>query len=199
MTLSKKTKSIKLFIPKVNSKYGFLQFFSDPNPEPPVPNDPPAPNDPPKPTHTDEDVQRMIAEALAKAQAEADAKAEKERQEAERKNLEEQEKYKELYQNLEKQVADEKVKTLVAKKETLLVGAGYAPEQVVLVKDLLKGDSEDELKASLESVKQVILPLNTGVDPNPGNHQRGTPNPIDPSERGKSAFQRLKEKGKIRS
>lgn len=191
MTLSKKTKSIKLFTPKVNSKYGFLQFFSDPNPEPPVPNDPP------KPTHTDEDVQRMIAEALAKAKVEADEKAEKERLEAERKNLEEQEKYKELYQNLEKQVADEKVKTLDAKKETLLVGAGYAPEQVVLVKGLLKGDSEDELKASLESVKQVILPLNTGADPSPGNPRRGNPEPKDPADVGRNLYAELKAKGKL--
>lgn len=193
MTLSKKTKSIKLFTPKVNSKYGFLQFFSDPNPEPPVPNDPP------KPTHTDEDVQRMISEALAKAQAEADAKAEKERQEAERKNLEEQEKYKELYQNLEKQVADSEAKALDAKKETLLVGAGYSEDQVVLLKGLLTGDTDDELKKSLETVKATLAPQGNGADPNPGNHKRDTPNPIDPSERGKSTFQRLKEKGKIRS
>ncbi|RWQ69811.1 hypothetical protein [Bacillus cereus] len=199
MTLSKKTKSIKLFTPKVNSKYGFLQFFSDPNPEPPVPNDPPAPNDPPKPTHTDEDVQRMIAEALAKAQAEADAKAERERQEAERKNLEEQEKYKELYQNLEKQVADEKVKTLDAKKETLLVGAGYSEDQVALLKGLLTGDTDDELKQSLETIKSTLAPKGNGADPSPGNPPRQPPNPIDPADKGKSAFQRLKEKGKIRS
>ncbi|PFP97698.1 hypothetical protein COK06_13230 [Bacillus cereus] len=197
MTLSKKKKSTKLFTPKVNSKYGFLQFFSDPNPEPPVPNNQPAPNAPLKPTHTDDDVQRMIAEALAKAQEEADAKAEKERQEAERKNLEDQEKYKELYLNLEKQVADEKVKTLDAKKETLLVGAGYAPEQVVLVKDLLKGDSEDELKVSLESVKQVILPLGTGADPSPGNPRRGNPEPKDPTDVGRNLYAELKAKGKL--
>ncbi|HDR4551329.1 hypothetical protein [Bacillus cereus] len=197
MTLSKKTKSIKLFTPKVNSKYGFLQFFSDPNPATTVPNDPPAPNDQPKATHTDEDVQRMITEALAKAQAEAEAKAEKERQEAERKNLEEQEKYKELYQNLEKQVADSEAKALDAKKETLLVGAGYAPEQVVLVKDLLKGNSEDELKASLESVKQVILPLGTGADPSPGNSKRFNPEPTDPTDVGRNLYAELKAKGKL--
>ncbi|MDA2638219.1 hypothetical protein ABEY48_20655 [Bacillus mycoides] len=186
--------------PSFRLHLGNLQHFSDPNPgdpqDPPNPSEPPTP---PTPTHNDEDVQRMISDALARAKREADEKAEKERQEAERKKLEEQEKYKELYETLEKQLADEKVKALDAKKETLLVGAGYSAEQVVLLKGLLNGETDEELNQSLETVKVTLLPKGNGADPNPGNHQRQTPSPTDPAEKGKSAFQRLKEKGKIRN
>ncbi|MFB5588473.1 hypothetical protein ACE41I_17425 [Bacillus cereus] len=186
-------KPTKLFIPKVNSKYGFLQYFSDPNPNP----EPPNPPEPPTPTHTDEDVQRMIDEALAKAKAEADEKAEKERQEAERKELEEKEQFKKLYENLQQQLDEEKAKSLDAKKETILVSAGYSAEQIVLIKDLLKGETDEDLKQSLESVKLAVLPLNNGADPSPGNPKRGNPEPKDLTDVGREAYARLKANGKL--
>ncbi|KEK22477.1 hypothetical protein BAGA_18900 [Bacillus gaemokensis] len=182
-------------IPKANSEYGFLQFFSDPNPG--DPQDPPTPPEPPTATHTDEDVQRLIGEALAKAKAEADEKAAKERQEAERKELEEKEQFKKLYENLQQQLNEEKGKALEAKKETILVSAGYAPEQIVLIKDLLKGESDEDLKQSLESVKLAVLPLGSGVDPSPGNSKRDNPEPKDLADVGRELYARLKANGKL--
>lgn len=176
-------------------RLGNLQHFSDP--EPGGPQDPPTPPEPSTPKHTDEDVQRMIDEALAKAKAEADEKAEKERQEAERKKLEEQEKYKALYENLQQQVEEQKAKAVDAKKEAILAGANYAPEQIVLVKDLLKGESDEELKQSLESVKSVVLPLGSGADPSPGNPRRGNPEPEDLADVGRDLYAKLKADGKL--
>ncbi|WP_242264886.1 hypothetical protein [Bacillus cereus group sp. BfR-BA-01422] len=179
-------------------RLGNLQHFSDPNPgDPQDPPNPPEPPIPPTPTHTDEDVQRMIDEALAKAKAEADEKAEKERQEAERKELEEKEQFKKLYENLQQQLDEEKAKSLDAKKETILVSAGYSAEQIVLIKDLLKGETDEDLKQSLESVKLVVLPLNNGADPSPGNPKRGNPEPKDLTDVGREAYARLKANGKL--
>ncbi|PEA75086.1 hypothetical protein [Bacillus wiedmannii] len=184
--------------PSFRLHLGNLQHFSDPNPG--DPQDPPTPPEsptPPTPTHTDEDVQRMISEALAKAKAEANEKAEKERQEAERKELVEKEKFKELYENLQQQLGEEKVKALDAKKETILVSAGYSAEQIVLIKDLLKGETDEDLKQSLESVKLAVLPLNNGADPSPGNPRRGNPEPKDLTDVGRDMYARLKANGKL--
>jgi hypothetical protein len=170
-----------------------LQYFSDPNPNP----EPPNPPEPPTPTHTDEDVQRMIDEALAKAKAEANEKAEKERQEAEQERLKEKEDYKKLYENMQQQLTDEKSKALEAKKETILVSAGYAPEQINLIKDLLKGESDEDLKESLESVKLAVLPLGSGADPSPGNSKRDNPEPKDLADVGRDMYARLKANGKL--
>ncbi|WP_242015987.1 hypothetical protein [Bacillus sp. EE-W1] len=178
--------------PSFRLHLGNLQHFSDPNPSDP-PN-PPEPPTPPTPTHTDEDVQRLVAEALAKAQREADEKAEKERQEAERKKLEEQEKYKELYETLEKQLADEKVKALDAKKEALLVGSGYSAEQVVLLKGLLNGETDEQLNQSLETVKVTLLPKGNGADPNPGNQSTSDTFSNRPSRERKVRFSTIKRK-----
>ncbi|EOV9528755.1 hypothetical protein JC777_14805 [Bacillus cytotoxicus] len=170
-------------------RLGNLQHFSDPNPG--------DPQDPPTPKHTDEDVQRMIDEALAKAKAEADEKAEKERQKAEQERLKEKEDYKKLYENLQQQLAQQKAKALDAKKEAILASANYAPEQIVLVKDLLKGETDEELQQSLESVKSVVLPLGSGADPSPGNSKRDNPEPKDLADVGRELYARLKANGKL--
>jgi predicted transcriptional regulator len=127
------------------------------------------------------------------------AEIEKERDEAERKKLEEQNEYKALYEKAQAELEKLKMSALDAKKDALLAQAGYTSEQIERYRKYLTGENEDELKASLETLIADIPPKKiVGVDPSVGNNEKQQPKPKDAADVGRSIFQRLKEKGKIR-
>jgi hypothetical protein len=193
-----------------------LQHFSDPTDPQDPPTDPPQdpvdpPNDPkptggdPEPnpegkTFTQDDIDRIVKERLERERKKREAEAEAERAAAEKKRLEEKEEYKELYEKLQKEREADRLAAIESKKESLLAKAGYDESQVERYTKYLTGETDEELQTSLDTLKADIPPkqAKTYGDPSPGNGSKQPPKKKTLEEKGKSAYQRLKEKGKIR-
>jgi len=173
-----------------------LQTFSeDPDPQP----------EPPKPEFTPEqqaEMNRIIADRLARQQRKHDDEKAAAQAEAERKKLEEDAEYKTLYETAQAELAaakeSAKAAELSATKTRLLIAAGYGADQLDRVGKYVSGDDEDALKASIDEVKADIPPKASGADPNPGNPHRQTPPPNDPAAAAKATYERLIAEGKIR-
>lgn len=151
-------------------------------------------SDEPK-TFTQEELDQIITERLAREKKKREDAVKEAEAEAERKRLEEEGEYKKLYESLQAQFEAEKQKT---KKESLLTKAGYKAEQVELFVNLLEGETDEELEASLERLKAATPPERKYVDPSAGNSRKQPPAKKDSEEVGKSAYERLKSLGKIR-
>lgn len=164
------------------------------------------PKDKPKTVNmTQEEFDKVIEDRLARAKKKKDDEIQKERDEAERTRLEENEQYKELadkrqeeVDQLKKEQEEQKADVLNAKKESLLVKAGYSDDQVKRYTKYLDGESNDELATSLEALKSDIPPTPSYADPSAGNGEKQKPGKTGLREEGKTAYQRLKEKGKIK-
>lgn len=172
-----------------------LQFFAqDPPPADPPgtdPQDPPADPPKPEPKFTQEDLDRIVKERLARAKQKAD-------EEAERKRLEEENKFKELY---DKTKADlDEIQTQLKQREVkdaqtaAILAAGYTAEQVEGVRRFLTGETADEFTAGIEEAKKFIPVGVQGADPSPGNPPRVDPQPKNDEEYGRSMFARLRGK-----
>ena len=151
-------------------------------------------------TFTQEELDRIIADRLAREQKKRDEAVKKAEEEAEQKRLEEQGEYKKLAEKLQKQVDEMKAEVLSTKKVTLLKDAGYSEAQIELFTNLLQGETDEELAASLELLKKANPPVEERkyVDPSSGNGRKNDPSKKGADEIGKSVFQRLKAKGKIK-
>lgn len=150
---------------------------------------------------TQADIDRIVKERLDRANKKKEDAIQKERDDAERKRLEEEGEYKELADKLQEQLDAYKGDALKAKKESLLVKAGYSEEQIGVVAKLLEGESDEELTASLEEVKVAITPKGSEkkyADPSAGNPKKDDPKPADLTDKGRDAVKRLRERGKIR-
>ena len=154
----------------------------------------------PEPTFTQADIDRIVKERLAREQKKREEALEAERKEAERKRLEEEQKYKDLYESLQKDLETQRATALQAKKESLLVKAGYSDEQATTLSRLLEGEDDDALTTSLEGVKKLFPPAKekTYGDPSPGNGGKQTPPKKNLADKGKSQYERLKAIGKIK-
>ena len=191
-----------------------IQLFSEtpPTDTPDEPIEQPGATDPQTPTggepektpegatFTQADLDRIVKERLEREKRKREADLEKEREEAERKRLLEEQKYKDLYEKLQQDLEAQRTVALQVKKEALLVKAGYSDEQAKTLVKLIEGESDEELNASLESVK-ALFPAKTEKsygDPNPGNGGKPAPKKVNLEDKGKSAYERLKEIGKIK-
>jgi murein L,D-transpeptidase YcbB/YkuD len=181
-----------------------LQFFAN-EPTEPI-DDPPAaePTEPQEPKVDNkipyDRFKQKVDEANELKRQLADFQ--KHQDEAERKKLEEQNEFKSLYDKaqaeLERLKEEAQTATVEKVKTDLLVQAGYTGEQLDRVRKYLHGTDEDSLKASLDEVKADIPPKSSGVDPSVGNTPKQQPKQKDEAEEGRSLYERLKAKGKIR-
>lgn len=130
------------------------------------------------------------------------AELEQAQAEAERKKLEEQNEFKTLYEQAQAKIAEIESQANAVKREStvtnLLVNAGYHGEQLERVRKYITGDTDEEISASLEELKKDIPPKSSGVDPSVGNGAKQQPQQKDLGDEGRSLYQRLKAKGKIR-
>ena len=94
----------------------------------------------------------------------------------------------------EKQLEALKADALKAKKDALLVKAGYTEEQVAVLRKSVDGETDEELTQSIEALKTVIAPKPTYVDPGAMNGQRDKPEPKDGEEVGKAMYERIKHR-----
>jgi len=122
------------------------------------------------------EMNRVIAERLARQQAKFDAEKAATDTEAQRIQLEQKEEYKVLYEKAQAELVrvqgDVKVAQVDALKTQLLVKAGYAADQITRVGKFVSGDDEEALQASIDEIKADIPPKVSGVDPNPGNGKK---------------------------
>lgn len=140
---------------------------------------------------TQAEVQKIIDGIVARERKRAEDQAEKER-------LEEEGKYRELYEKAvaEKESLEQQFKTeqLNRTKAKMVAEAGYSGAQVEFAVQTLKGETEEELKASMEALKQAFPPSEAHADPSPGNGPRHKPTPKPDAEYGKELFQRIKKR-----
>lgn len=113
---------------------------------------------------------------------------------AERAQLEEQNEYKKLYEKTQSQLEALKAEALNAKKDALLVKAGYDDEQAKVLRNTLKGETDEELTQAIEELRAVFPPKQHHVDPSPMNGTKHKPEPVDPGEAGAKVFERIKNK-----
>jgi hypothetical protein len=149
---------------------------------------------------TQDDIDRIVRERLEREKRKRDEALEKQKEEAERKRLEEEQKYKELYEKLQGDLETQRKEALQVRKESLLAQAGYSEEQAKTLVKLVEGEDDEALKASLENVKTLFPPKKEKEygDPNPGNGGKQIPKKKNLEDKGKSVYQRLKAKGKVR-
>ena len=157
---------------------------------------PPAePKEPPTPTYTQADIDRIVGERLAREkakseQAVADAKAE-----AERLRLEGESEFKTLYELSQARIAEIEAQAqaseLAAKKQALLLEAGYPADKLADVLAFITGDDEDTIVASVERFKAVAPPKPLPVDPALGGGGRQQPEQKDGTELGRELYERV--------
>src|SRR5690606_24490880 len=78
------------------------------------------------------------------------AEFEKAQEEAKRKELEEQNEYKTLYEQALEQAAQAKAEAIGIKKNALLAQAGYSAEQTKLLSKLVDGETDEEISESIK-------------------------------------------------
>jgi hypothetical protein len=111
----------------------------------------------------------------------------------------ENEQYKELAEQLQSELDEIKKAALNAKKESLLAKAGYTEEQIAKYAKYVEGETDEELEQSVEDLLKDIPPrTKTYADPHVYNGRKNEPKKTDLKDKGKSMYQRLKEKGKLR-
>lgn len=145
-----------------------LQFFAE-EVTPPVEPEVPEEKQTEEKTYTQADIDRIVGERLAREKAKSQKQIEDAKAEAERKKLEEANEFKALYEaekervaKIEAEVAAER---LSAKKQRLLIEAGYASDKLPDLYELVTGKDEEEVKASIERLVRVAPPKAAPVDP----------------------------------
>lgn len=146
-------------------------------------------------TFTQAELDAIIKDRLAQAKRKADEKIEAERKEAERKALEEQGKYKEMYEALQEDLKAKDAQLLLTKKEALLVAEGYTKEQATRFVKFLDGETDEDLATAIATLKADIPPKQepTYVDPAiKGNGAKQDPPAVSAYEEGNALLKRLR-------
>lgn len=162
----------------------------------------PEPTPEPGKSFTQAELDRIVTERLARQQKKFDDDKTAAQEDAERKQREQNEEYKTLYESTQTELdrvrGEAKSATLNALKTQLLAEAGYSADQLSRISKYVVGDDEDAIKASIDEVKADMPPKACGVDPNPGNGRKPDPKPGDLTDVGKTQYERLKAAGKLR-
>lgn len=119
------------------------------------------------------------------------AEVERAQAEKERKELEEQNEYKTLYERALEDARLAKEETLGTKKGALLTQAGYTPEQVEVLRGTITGETDEELAKAVDGLKDVIAPKKNYIDPTPMGGGDGKPKPQGNEGLGKSLYERV--------
>jgi hypothetical protein len=161
-------------------RLGNLQAFSEELPKDP-PTEPPV--TPEEAKFTQADLERIIGERLARQQEKTQKQIDDAKAEATRAKLEEDNEYKALYEAekaaREQERAQANAERLNAKKQSLLLEAGYPADKLADLLDFVTGADEEAVKASVEKLIRVAPPKAQPVDPSSGGGQRNQPNQSD--------------------
>lgn len=180
-----------------------LQTFAEPPADEPEVDEPiPAdePLNPEEPTK-EEPVDKKIPYGRFKAKVdEANALKEKLRlfeesqEEAQRKELEDKQAYKELYEKALLDAETAKKESLAIKKDALLTGAGYSQEQAKLLVNLVDGEDVEAIAESIKLLQATIPAQDSYADPSLLNGKKEKPETVGPEEHAKTIYERIKNK-----
>ncbi|MEK3887263.1 capsid assembly scaffolding protein Gp46 family protein [Bacillus sp. FSL K6-3431] len=170
-----------------------LQHFADGGDDNPTTDEPVKDETPtePKIEFTQAELDALVQDRLAR-----DRK--KREDEAERKRLEDESEYKTLYEQAQQKIAEIETQAqadaLKAKKQALLIEAGYTAEKLTDALEFITGEDEESMKTSVERFIKLAPPTPTYVDPSAGNGTKDTPETKDATEYGHELFARIKNK-----
>src|SRR5690625_1323384 len=125
------------------------------------------------------------------------AEIEREQEEAKRKELEETEQYKELYEQAIKEKEQARQEALATKKSAMLAQAGYDDEQTKLLAKLVEGETDEEISESIKLLKATIPAKDNYGDPSAFNGAKEKPKTVDAEEVGRNAVSRVLHKIKL--
>lgn len=125
------------------------------------------------------------------------AAIEKEQADAKRKELEEQNEYKTLYEQALQQAEQAKQEALNLRKQTLLAQAGYDENQAKLLVKLVEGDDEETIAESIKQIQSTVPVKDNYADPSAFNGQKSKPKTVDAEEIGRNAVSRVLHKIKL--
>lgn len=148
---------------------------------------------------TQDEVNAIVQKRLAEDRDRREKKKAAEQEEAEKQRLIEQQEYKALAEKYQQELDAIKAEALESKKTAALVKAGYSDEQVERYKRFVEGESDEDIDEAVKALVADIPPKQkTYADPALGNGGRDKPAPKDKTSKGREAFRRLKQSGKIR-
>ena len=116
----------------------------------------PEPQAQPERTFTQQDVDRIINERLAKERTKAESMAQKAREEAERKAAEEQGKYQELYERAQKQAADLEAKLRAAEIASIKREVAARLNMPAALANRLQGEDEASIEADAKALMAAL-------------------------------------------
>ena len=122
------------------------------------------------------------------------AEIEKAQEEAQRKELEDQNEYKALYEKALEDAKQAKEEALTIKKNAALVNAGYSEEQVKLLSKLVEGEDDEAIAESIKLLRATIPAQDNYADPSLLNGQKEKPETVGADEVGAKMFERIKNK-----
>jgi len=125
------------------------------------------------------------------------AEIEREQEAAKRKELEETEQYKELYEQAKAEAEATRQQALEIKRNTALALAGYNGEQASMLAKLVEGETEEEIAESIKTLQDTFPVADNYADPSAFNGAKSKPKTIDGEEVGRNAVSRVLHKIKL--
>jgi len=128
----------------------------------------------PERTFTQQDVDRIINERIAKERTKAESMAAKAREEAERKAAEEQGRYQELYEAAQKRIADTEARLHAAEIASIKREVAARLNMPIALAQRLQGEDEATIEADAKEL-MAALPKPTAPNINSGTGNGATP------------------------
>lgn len=152
-----------------------------------------------QPKYTQADIDRIVGERLAREKSKAEKAIADAKAEAERKKLEEANEFKALYEAekaaREQEAQERQAERLETQKKSLLLEAGYSADALADLLELVTGDSDETVKASVERLVRIAPPKNPADPAVSGGGQRQQPSHETLADKGRKRFEELKAKG----
>lgn len=125
------------------------------------------------------------------------AEIERTQEEAQRKELEETEQYKELYEQAKAEAEANRQRALAVQKNTALTLAGYNEEQAKTLAKLVEGETAEEIAESIKTLQTTFPITDNYADPSAFNGAKDKPKAVDAEEVGRNAVSRVLHKIKL--
>ena len=151
-----------------------------------------------QPKYTQADIDRIVGERLAREKSKAEKAIADAKAEAERKKLEEANEYKALYEAekaaREQEAQERQAERLETQKKSLLLEAGYSTDALADLLELVTGDSDETVKASVERLVRIAPPKNPADPAVSGGGQRQQATQKDATDYGRELFKKVIKK-----
>ena len=135
-------------------------------------------------TFTQQDVDRIINERLAKERTKAESMATKAREEAERKAAEEQGKYQELYQAAQQKAADLEARLKATEIASIKRNVAQRLNMPIALAQRLQGEDEASIEADAKSLMAALpKPAAPNINSGTGNGAAPTAGAMSEAER----------------